>query len=62
MAIELLPSAKSKSIKLDKTTIVGAIGLTAEVRPIAQCEKIVNEASKLRVKNIIIPERNEKNY
>jgi DNA repair protein RadA/Sms len=30
------------------------------VRPVAQCEKIVNEASKLGFKNIIIPERNKK--
>jgi len=60
MAIALLSSVKSKAIKLDKTIVVGEIGLTGEVRPISQCEKIVNEASKLGFKNIIIPERNGK--
>ena len=60
LAIALLSSVKSKAIKLDKTIIVGEIGLTGEVRPISHCEKIVNEASKLGFKNIIIPERNEK--
>ena len=60
LAIALLSSVKSKAIKLDKTIIVGEIGLTGEVRPIAQCEKIVKEASKLGFKNIIIPKRNEK--
>lgn len=60
LAIALLSSVKSKSIKLDKTIIVGEIGLTGEVRPISHCEKIVNEASKLGFKNIIIPERNQK--
>ena len=58
LAIALLSSVKSKAIKLDKTIVVGEIGLTGEVRPIAQCEKIVNEASKLGFKNIIIPQRN----
>jgi len=60
LAIALLSSVKSKAIKLDKTIIVGEIGLTGEVRPISHCEKIVNEASKLGFKNIIIPQRNEK--
>lgn len=60
MAIALLSSVKGKAIKLDKTIVVGEIGLTGEVRPISQCEKIVNEASKLGFKNIIIPERNGK--
>ncbi|MBZ9689503.1 DNA repair protein RadA [Clostridium estertheticum] len=60
LAIALLSSVKGKAIKLDKTIIVGEIGLTGEVRPVAQCEKIVNEASKLGFKNIIIPERNKK--
>ncbi len=60
MAIALLSSVKSKAMKLDKTIVVGEIGLTGEVRPISHCEKIVNEASKLGFKNIIIPERNEK--
>jgi len=60
LAIALLSSVKGKEIKLDKTIVVGEIGLTGEVRPIAQCEKIVNEASKLGFKNIIIPERNAK--
>ena len=60
LAIALLSSVKSKQIKLDKTIIVGEIGLTGEVRPISHCEKIVNEASKLGFKNIIVPQRNEK--
>ncbi|HEY8804349.1 MAG TPA: DNA repair protein RadA [Clostridium sp.] len=60
LAIALLSSVKSRAIKLDKTIVVGEIGLTGEVRPISHCEKIVNEASKLGFKNIIIPERNEK--
>jgi DNA repair protein RadA/Sms len=60
MAIALLSSVKGKAIKLDKTIVVGEIGLTGEVRPISQCEKIVNEASKLGFKNIIIPDRNGK--
>jgi len=60
LAIALLSSVKNKAIKLDKAIIVGEIGLTGEVRPISHCEKIVNEASKLGFKNIIIPERNQK--
>ena len=60
LAIALMSSVKSKAIKLEKTIIVGEIGLTGEVRPISHCEKIVNEASKLGFKNIIIPERNQK--
>ena len=37
----------------------GKTGLTGEVGPSFNCEKMVNEASKLGFKNIIILDRNE---
>ena len=37
---------------------VGEIGLTGEIRPVSNCDRIVNEAKKLGFKNIVIPYRN----
>ncbi|MEG0775167.1 DNA repair protein RadA [Clostridium sp.] len=58
LAIALISSAKSKEIKLDRTLIIGEVGLTGEVRPIAHVEKIINEASKMGFSNIIMPTKN----
>ena len=58
LAISMISSHKNKPVKLEKAIIVGEIGLTGEVRPVAHCEKIVNEAKKLGFENIIIPKKN----
>lgn len=55
MAVALISSAKSKEIKLDRTLIIGEVGLTGEVRPISYVEKIINEAVKMGFSNIIMP-------
>jgi DNA repair protein RadA/Sms len=58
LAIALISSAKSREIKLDRTLIIGEVGLTGEVRPIAHVEKIINEAAKMGFSNIIMPMKN----
>lgn len=58
LAIALISSIKSKPINLEKTLIVGEVGLTGEVRPVSYCEKLVNEGRKLGFKNIIVPAKN----
>ncbi|MDW8800204.1 DNA repair protein RadA [Clostridium sp. A1-XYC3] len=59
VALALVSSIKSKEISLEKLLVVGEIGLTGEVRPVAFCDRLVNEAEKMGFKNIIIPFRNK---
>ncbi|MEG2353911.1 MAG: DNA repair protein RadA [Clostridium sp.] len=59
MALALISSIKGEPIKLEKTLVVGEVGLTGEIRPVAFCEKIVNEGSKLGFKNFVIPLKNK---
>ncbi|GAA0177970.1 DNA repair protein RadA [Clostridium sediminicola] len=59
LAIALLSSLKGKQFKLNKTIVIGEIGLTGEVRPISFCDRLVNEGAKMGFENIIIPSRNK---
>ncbi|AOR22376.1 DNA repair protein RadA [Clostridium taeniosporum] len=58
LALALISSAKSREFRLDKTLMVGEVGLTGEIRPISSAERLVKEAEKLGFSNVIIPERN----
>lgn len=59
LALALISSAKSAEVKLKNFLAVGEIGLTGEVRPVAFCDRIVNEAKKMGFNNILIPNRNK---
>ncbi|GAB6168941.1 DNA repair protein RadA [Clostridium carnis] len=59
LALALLSSVKSSGFKLERTAIVGEVGLTGEIRPITSCDRLIKEAEKMGFKNIIIPERNK---
>jgi DNA repair protein RadA/Sms len=59
LAIALISSIKSKFMKMDRTIIVGEVGLTGEVRPVSFCDRVVLEAEKMGFSNVIIPKRNE---
>jgi DNA repair protein RadA/Sms len=52
-------SVKGKELKLEKPLIIGEVGLTAEVRPIAFCDRLVNEGIKMGFKNVVMPFRNK---
>jgi len=58
IALSLVSSIKGNISKLEKLVAIGEIGLTGEIRPVANCDRIVNEAKKLGFKNIIVPYRN----
>jgi len=58
LALALISSIKGNEIPLEKMLVFGEIGLTGEIRPVAFGERIVNEASKMGFKNIILPYRN----
>ncbi len=58
IALSLYSSSKGVASTLQKLVAVGEIGLTGEIRPVANCDRIVNEAKKLGFKNIVIPYRN----
>lgn len=58
IALSLVSSIKGNVSKLEKLVAIGEIGLTGEIRPVANCDRIVNEAKKLGFKNIIVPYRN----
>ncbi|OPJ61042.1 DNA repair protein RadA [Clostridium oryzae] len=59
MAVALISSINAKEIKLEKLMIVGEVGLTGEIRPIASCDRLVKEAAKLGFKNVLIPKKNK---
>lgn len=59
LALALVSSIKGKELKLDRSLIIGEIGLTAEVRPISFCDRLVNEGIKMGFKNVVIPSRNK---
>lgn len=58
IALALISSSKGMVSKLERLVAVGEIGLTGEIRPVANCDRIVNEAIKLGFKNILVPYRN----
>ncbi|SFB34826.1 DNA repair protein RadA [Clostridium frigidicarnis] len=58
VALALISSAKGSCFNMEKIIAIGEIGLTGEIRPVISCERIVNEASKMGLNNIIIPQRN----
>lgn len=58
MALALISSINGKEIKLEKLMIVGEVGLTGEIRPVAACDRLVKEAAKLGFKNVLIPKKN----
>lgn len=58
LALALISSLKGKELNLEKALIIGEVGLTAEVRPISYCDRLVNEGIKMGFKNVIIPYRN----
>jgi len=59
LALALISSLKGKELKMDKMLVVGEVGLTGEIRPVAFCDRIVNEGSKMGFKNILIPLKNK---
>lgn len=59
LALSLISSVKNKPFKLDKLLIVGEVGLTGEIRPVASCDRLIKEAEKMGFKHAIIPERNK---
>ena len=58
LALSLLSSVKNTGLKIERTVIIGEVGLTGEIRPISSCERLIKEAEKMGFKNAIIPERN----
>lgn len=52
-------SVKKTPLPIDLAAI-GEVGLTGEIRPVAQLQRRINEASKLGFKQIIIPQTKEK--
>ncbi|MDU7963631.1 MAG: DNA repair protein RadA, partial [Clostridium perfringens] len=42
---------------LEKLVVVGEVGLTGEIRPISNCDRILNEAEKMGFLNAVVPYR-----
>ncbi|MFL0248503.1 DNA repair protein RadA [Candidatus Clostridium stratigraminis] len=59
LALALISSIKGKELNLEKSLIIGEVGLTGEVRPVSYCDRLVNEGIKMGFKNLIIPLRNK---
>ncbi|MGL5380178.1 DNA repair protein RadA [Clostridium sp.] len=58
LALALLSSVKNAGFKLERTVVVGEVGLTGEIRPVVACDRLIKEAEKMGFKNAIIPARN----
>lgn len=58
LALSLISSAKGKEIKFEKLIAIGEIGLTGEIRPVNNVERLINEGMKMGYKNFVIPKRN----
>lgn len=59
LALALVSSIKGKELNLEKSLVIGEVGLTGEVRPISYCDRLVNEGVKMGFKNVVIPLRNK---
>ena len=59
LALALLSSAKNKGVSLPKVMVIGEVGLTGEIRPIASADRLVNEAEKMGFEYVIMPYRNK---
>ena len=57
IAISLVSSVKGKAARLEKLVVVGEVGLTGEIRPISNCDRILNEAEKMGFSNAVVPYR-----
>lgn len=57
VAMAMVSSEKNKPID-PYTVLIGEIGLTGEVRPVANAEQLVNEAEKVGFKTCILPSKN----
>ncbi|MGL4991664.1 MAG: DNA repair protein RadA [Sarcina sp.] len=58
IALSLFSSNKGSTTSLEKLIIIGEVGLTGEIRPITNCDRILNEAEKMGFMNAVIPMRN----
>ncbi|MPQ42358.1 DNA repair protein RadA [Clostridium tarantellae] len=58
IAIALISSIKGKVTSLEKVLIIGEVGLTGEIRPVSNCDRIINEAKKMGFLNAVVPYRN----
>lgn len=58
LALALISSIKGKKFPMEKVLVVGEVGLTSEVRPVAYIDRIVNEGAKMGFRNALVPYRN----
>ncbi|SHK75622.1 DNA repair protein RadA/Sms [Clostridium cavendishii DSM 21758] len=58
IALALISSVKGNPLNLEKLMVIGEVGLTGEIRPITNCDRLVNEAEKMGFLNAIVPYRN----
>ena len=58
IALALISSMKGNPLNLEKLMVIGEVGLTGEIRPINNCDRLVNEAEKMGFLNVLVPHRN----
>ena len=58
LAIALISSIKNTGVKLEKSIVIGEVGLTGEIRSINSSDRLAKEAEKMGFEYIIIPSRN----
>ncbi len=58
IALSLFSSNRGVTTSYEKLLVLGEVGLTGEIRPISNCDRILNEAEKMGFVNVVIPYRN----
>lgn len=58
IALALISSIKGNPLNLEKIMVIGEVGLTGEIRPINNCDRLVNEGEKMGFLNVLVPYRN----
>ena len=59
VALALISSINTRPIKLEKSIIVGEVGLTGEIRPVNSIDRLVKEAEKMGFEKVVLPNRNK---
>ena len=58
ITLSLFSSNRGVTTSYEKLLVLGEVGLTGEIRPISNCDRILNEAEKMGFVNVVIPYRN----
>jgi DNA repair protein RadA/Sms len=57
LALSLISSVKGQEMKYKNVLAIGEVGLTGEIRPVNNVDRLINEGKKMGFENFVIPKR-----